>query len=143
MLIGEFRNKLADGFRVPFPKKFREILGTKLILAQGYEGCLVAVSPAQWEELVYGSASGPFVSQSVRDTTRFLLGSAAEIELDDQGRFVVPENLREYTGITGEVAFLGLGRWVEIWDLGRWQGRKRYLSEHGGEIAEKLSKAEL
>src|SRR3989339_285846 len=98
MLIGEFRNKLADGFRVAFPKKFRSEMGEKLILAQGYEGCLIAVSPQSWDQLVLDAASGPFVSQSVRDTTRFILGSAAEVELDEQGRFVVPENLREAAG---------------------------------------------
>ena len=143
MLIGEFRNKLADGFRVPFPKKFRELLGSRLILAQGYEGCLIAVSPTQWVDIVEGSAKGPFVAQSVRDTTRFLLGSGAEIELDDQGRFVVPEGIRECSGLREEVVFLGLGRWVEVWDLTRWQERKKYIEEHGAEIAEKLSKLEL
>lgn len=143
MLIGEFRNKLADGFRVAFPKKFREGLGERLILTQGYEGCLIAVSPQAWDQLVADAAAGPFVSQSVRDTTRFLMGSAAEVELDEQGRFVIPENLREAAGIKDEVAFLGLGRWVEIWDQHTWSERKRYIKEHGSEIAEKLSRVEL
>ena len=143
MLIGEFRNKLADGFRVAFPKKFRSEMGEKLILAQGYEGCLIAVSPQSWDQLVLDAASGPFVSQSVRDTTRFILGSAAEVELDEQGRFVVPENLREAAGIKDEIAFLGLGRWVEVWDLSHWAEHKKYINEHGSEIAEKLSGIEL
>ena len=143
MLIGEFRNKLVAGFRVAFPKKFRQELSERFILAQGYEGCLLAVSVSQWQSLTSGAAGGPFVSQSVRDTTRFLLGSAAEVELDDQGRFVVPESLRQYAGISGEIAFLGLGRWVELWDLNSWLERKEYLSEHGGEIAEKLANLEI
>lgn len=143
MLIGEFRNKLADGFRVAFPKKFREDLGERLIIARGYEGCLIAVSPQAWSQLISDAATGPFVSQSVRDTSRFLLGSAAEIELDEQGRFVVPENLREAAGIKDEITFLGLGRWVEIWDQALWTERKKYISEHGSEIAEKLSKIEV
>ena len=143
MLIGEFRNKLVDGFRVAFPKKFRQELGEKFVLAQGYEGCLVAVSSSQWEQLMVGAAGGPFVSQSVRDTSRFLLGSAAAVELDDQGRFVVPESLRQYAGISGEISFLGLGRWVELWDLNKWLARKQYIDEHGSEIAEKLSKLEI
>jgi MraZ protein len=143
MLIGEFRNKLVDGFRVAFPKKFRQEMGEKLILAQGYEGCLIAVSPKSWDLLISDAAAGPFVSQSVRDTTRFLLGSAAEVELDEQGRFVVPEGLREASGIKDEIAFLGLGRWVEVWDLAVWNDRKKYIKEHGSEIAERLSRIEL
>lgn len=143
MLIGEFRNKIVDGFRVAFPKKFRQELGEKFILAQGYEGCLIAVSESQWHLLVRGAATGPFASQSVRDTSRFLLGSAAEVELDGQGRFVVPENLRDYAAISGEISFLGLGRWVELWDLNKWLERKKYIDEHGSEISEKLSKLEI
>lgn len=143
MIIGEFRNKLVDGFRVAFPKKFRQELSEKFILAQGYEGCLIAVSETQWGQLVSDAATGPFASQSVRDTSRFLLGSACEVELDDQGRFVVPENLREYAAFSGEIAFLGLGRWVELWDLNRWLLHKKYINEHGSEIAEKLAKIEL
>lgn len=134
---------MVDGYRVAFPKKFRQVLGEKFVLSQGYEGCLLAVSESSWGQLVSGAATGPFVSQSVRDTSRFLLGSANEVELDDQGRFVIPENLREYSGIGGEIAFLGLGRWVELWDLDRWLEHKKYIVEHGGEIAEKLSRLEI
>src|SRR3989344_798316 len=103
MIIGEFRNKLASGNRLAFPKKFREEMGNKLIITQGYEGCLVIVDEKGWESLINDAARGPFVSQSVRDTTRFLLGSACEIELDEQGRFVLPSNLTAYSKITEEV----------------------------------------
>lgn len=143
MLIGEYRNKLVAGNRLVLPKKFREEIGSKVIITQGYEGCLVVVSPVQWGALVQEAAGGPFVSEATRDTTRFLLGGAAELELDEQGRFVVPENLRSYATITGEVCFLGLGRWLEIWDGLRWQERKKYIGEHSGEISEKLSGLEI
>ena len=115
MIIGEYTNKLVAGNRLSFPKKFREEMGTKLVITQGYEGCLVIVDEKGWDHLVSDAAKGPFVSQSVRDTTRFLLGSAAEVELDDQGRFVLPANLTTYSKITEEVVFLGLGSWVEVW----------------------------
>ena len=90
MIIGEYQQKLGDKNRIAFPKKFREELGNRLIMTKGYEGCLVIMSPAQWEEMVSDAVSGPFVSGLVRDTSRFLLASATEIELDSQGRFVVP-----------------------------------------------------
>jgi len=86
-------------------------------------------------------AEGPFVSRAVRDTTRFLLGSAFEIELDDQGRFVLPEALRTYAEIEKEAVFAGLGRWVEIWDGGRWVERQKYLDKRGSALAERLAKA--
>ena len=114
-----------------------------MVITQGYEGCLVIVDEKGWDHLVTDTAKGPFVSQSVRDTTRFLLGSAAEVELDDQGRFVLPANLTTYSKITEEVVFLGLGRWVEVWSLDTWNERKKYIDDHSGEIGEKLSNLKL
>ena len=143
MLIGEFKNNLGEKNRIAVPKKFRESLGNKLIVTHGYEGCLIMVSPDQWENLTVEAASGPFVSASVRDTTRFLLGGATEVELDKQGRFVMPQNLVSYAFLKSEVIFLGLGRWVEIWDSSKWQKRKEYLSQNSSEIAEKLASVNL
>jgi MraZ protein len=143
MLIGEFINHVGEKNRIAVPKKLREELGNKLIVTQGYEGCLIVVSPAQWQSMIDESASGPFVSHSVRDTSRFLLGGALEVELDDQGRFVLSPSLTEYANVEDEVVFLGLGRWVEIWDKKKWQERKNYIGEHSSDIAEKLSNIAL
>ncbi|MBI4091164.1 hypothetical protein HY419_00265 [candidate division WWE3 bacterium] len=143
MIIGEFRNKLVSGNRLAFPKKFREEMGFKVIVAHGYEGCLLIVDEKRWESLISEAAKGPFVSEPVRDTTRFLLGSAAEVELDEQGRFVLPANLKEYAQITEDVVFLGLGRWVELWSIEKWAERKKYVNDHSGEIGEKLSGLKL
>lgn len=143
MVIGEFRNKLVQGNRLVFPKKFRDELGNKVVITQGYEGCLVIVSEKGWESLIKDAATGPFVSQSVRDTSRFLLGSACEIEFDDQGRFVLPTNLKDYSSIMEEVVFLGLNRWVELWSEEKWNERKSFINDHSSEIGEKLSGVSL
>ncbi len=103
----------------------------------------MVISPKSWKELLAEVAKGPFVSRAVRDTTRFLLGSAFEIELDDQGRFVLPETLRSYAEIGEEVVFLGLGRWVEVWAGKRWVKRQHYLEKRGSQLANKLAKVEL
>ena len=138
MIIGEYQQKLGDKNRIAFPKKFREELGNKLIMTKGYEGCLVIMSPAQWEEMVSDSVSGPFVSGVVRDTSRFLLAGASEIELDSQGRFVVPNYLKEYSKLNLEGVFLGLGRWVELWGLEKWKKKKSDVENESSAIGEKL-----
>lgn len=143
MLIGEYQYKVGEKKRTALPKKFRDELGKKIIITQGYEGCLIVVSPEQWKKIISDAASGPFVSGAVRDTSRFLLGGAVEVELDDQGRFVLPQNLLEYAKIEEEVCFLGLNRWVEIWDAKHWNERKQYIAEHSSEIAEKLGELEV
>lgn len=138
MIIGEYQQKLGDKNRIAFPKKFREELGNKLIMTKGYEGCLVIMSPAQWEEMVSDSVSGPFVSGLIRDTSRFLLASASEIELDSQGRFVIPSYLKEYSELDSEGVFLGLGRWVELWGQEKWSKKKSDVEKTSSVIGEKL-----
>lgn len=101
------------------------------------------VSLSGWQELLATVAKGPFVSRAVRDTTRFLLGNAFEIELDAQGRFVLPEVLRSYAEIGEEAVFLGLGRWAEIWDGKRWARRQDYLGRQGSDLADRLAKIDL
>lgn len=139
MIIGEYRQKLTERNRIAFPSKFREVLGNKLIVSKGYEGCLLVMSPDQWNALVSDSISGPFVSGLVRDSARFLFGSATEIELDSQGRFVIPQYLMEYSNFSSEGVFLGLGRWVELWSLSEWDKKKKEVEDNSSSVAEKLS----
>jgi len=139
LLIGEYAAKLTEKNRVALPKKFREILGTKVIVTNGYEGCLIVVSEQQFEELTSDITVGKFVNNDVRDTTRFLLGGAHEVELDSQGRFVLPSNLLDYSGIIEDVCFLGLKRWVELWGKERWTSKKDDIANNASDIANRLS----
>jgi MraZ protein len=143
MLIGSYTQRVGPKYRTAFPSRFRRFLGKKIILTRGYEGCLLAVSVESWQKLLETVAKGPFVSRAVRDTTRFLLGNAFEIGLDDQGRFVLPEMLREYAGIGERAVFVGLGRWVEIWDEKLWSERQKYLAKEGSGLAERLAEIDL
>jgi len=138
MLIGQFRSKTNAKGRVAFPKKFREVLGDSLVVTVGYENSLMIVSAKDWQTLVASAADKPFIFGSARDTNRFLLGEATEVELDEQGRFVLPAYLREYAKIGEEVVFLGLNKYVEVWDKSAWEEYQKYLNEHIGEIAERL-----
>lgn len=143
MLIGEFTTKFTSGNRIALPKKFRSELGDFLIVTQGYEGCLVLVDKARFQKLTEGVANKPFIAGDVRETTRFLLGGAHEIELDPQGRFVLPNHLSQHAKIKDdEVVFLGLINWVEIWSKGRWDEHKEKLEQKSAEIAERLARME-
>lgn len=143
MLIGQYHSKVSVKGRIAFPKKFRDVLGDKLVVTMGYEGSLIIVSEDGWKALIEGTEDKPFLFGSARDTNRFLLGSASEVELDEQGRFVIPSYLRDYAKINQELVFLGLNKYVEVWDKQRWLEHQKYLGEHIGEIAEKLGEIDL
>ncbi len=140
MLLGQFAASVGEKSRTAFPKKFREILGNKIILTQGFEKSLIAVSEEGWKALLEGTEGKPFTYPEARETQRFLLGGAAFVEMDDKGRFVLPDYLRKYAELGDEIIFLGMHRYVEIWDKKRWEAYNQELSKNIGVIAERLSK---
>src|SRR5579872_4233940 len=108
MIIGRFEGKVDEKSRVAFPRKFREVFGSKLIITQGFEHSLIVVSQKSWQSLLEGTQGKPFTLLPARQTQRFLLGNAASVELDEKGRFILPDYLRDFATIQTEIVFIGL-----------------------------------
>jgi MraZ protein len=142
MLLGQYDGKIDAKGRTAFPKKFREVLGDKLIVTLGYENSLIIVSEENWKALLEGTEGRPFIESETRETQRFLLGGASNIELDGKGRFVLPAYLREFAGVEDDVVFIGLSRYVEIWDKGRWLIYRKGLEKNIDSISKRLAKKE-
>lgn len=142
MLIGQYESSISSKKQIAIPKKFREILGESLIVTKGFENCLIIVSEKHWKTLLEGTEGRPFTNRSTRELQRFLLGNATYIGLDSKGRFVVPEYLRVFAGITEKVIFAGLTRFIEVWDKTRWDKHQLDLSRRIESIAEKLGDSE-
>ena len=139
MLIGSFKNNIGDKSRVAFPIKFKNELGTSLIITKGYESCLIIVDKSKFSGLMNSIKDVPFVNSGLRDTKRFLIGSAQEIELDKQGRFVIPPDLRKYASLGNECVFIGLVDWIELWDKSIWDKKEESINSNSSEISDKLS----
>ena len=140
MLIGQYESKIDNKGRTALPKKFREFLGNNIIVTLGYENSLIIVSEGQWQALLEGTAGRPFIEYETRETQRFLLGGASSMELDSKGRFILPFYLRQFAKIEEEVIFLGLSRYVEIWDKKRWQEYQMHLEKNIEKISSRLVK---
>jgi MraZ protein len=139
MLIGQYASRLGEKHQAALPKKFREVLGERLIVTKGFENCLIIVSEENWKTLLEGTEGRPFTDKSARELQRFLLGNATDVELDSKGRFVIPEYLRNFAGIDKDIVFAGIQRFVEIWDKSKWEEHQLELSKDIDFIAEKLS----
>ncbi len=138
MLLGQYEGKLGAKSRIAFPSRFRKILGDKLIITLGYENSLIVVSEQNWKALLEGTEGKPFIQSETRETQRFLLGGAVPIELDSKGRFIIPVFLREFAEIKDEVVFLGLSRYIEIWDKGKWLIYRKNLEKKIDRISQRL-----
>ncbi len=140
MLLGTYTVAFSSKHRVAVPSQFRKYLGENFILAKWYEGCLVLVShdfwKALWQRLTGGEA---IIVSQIRDTERFIMASAYEMELDDQGRIVIPEKLVLYAGLGNAVSFLGIGDRVEIWDEAKWSEKEKLLIKEAPKLINELA----
>lgn len=142
MLIGQYEGKIDHKQRAALPKKFREVLGDKLIITLGYENSLIVVSEKNWKALLEGTEGRPFIDSATRETQRFLLGGASNVELDRKGRFIFPAYLREFAGVKENVVFIGLSRYVELWSKEKWEEYRKTLAKNIDSISQKLVKKE-
>ena len=139
MLLGEYHVQISDKYRVAIPKKLRARMGDGLIITKGYEQCLILIDSNQWMTLINSISKKSLLALDVRDSKRYLLGGAMEIEPDSQGRFVLSENHRSFAYLEESVVFVGIGEWVEIWDRERWSQKTKELSNNVSDIADRLS----
>lgn len=138
MVLGQYDARCDEKGRIAFPKRFRSVLGEKLILTQGYENSIIIVSEEGWKTLLEGTEGKPFIQQEARETQRFLLGGATFVELDSKGRFILPAYLRQFGTIEEEVIFVGLHRFVELWNKKRWEAYNKNLEKQIDTISKRL-----
>jgi MraZ protein len=140
MLIGSFQSKITDGNRVAVPKKLRTELGDRFIVAKWYEQCVVMISLTDWEALLQKlTGKQELLTRAVRDTDRFILGSAFEVEVDRQGRINLPTNLSTFAKLSTDVVFLGLGSRVELWDQTTWEAKEAQIATEAADLLENMS----
>lgn len=140
MLIGQYQAVISSKRRVAIPKKFLRELGSKVVVARWYENCLVIVGDKDWKELLNKlTGNAELFTAPVRETDRFILGSAFEEEPDSQGRIVIPEYLASYASLESEVVFIGLGSRIEIWDKGLWSKKELDLAKDAAALIEKFA----
>ncbi|MCG8347861.1 MAG: division/cell wall cluster transcriptional repressor MraZ [Chloroflexales bacterium] len=139
MFLGEFEHVIDDKGRVAIPARFREELGEGLILTRGFERCLQAFPRPIWQSLSQRISSLSLGNEEARNLRRMLFANAAEVEVDRQGRILIPQNLREYAGLSEQVIIAGLDTYFELWSRDRWQNVLESLDSNGSSIAEQLS----
>ena len=131
MFIGHFQTNFDNTKgRTAMPVIFRKSIGVKAIITKGYENSLIMVSIEEWQQIVGQVSTGNFLSSMQRQTDRFLLGNAFEVEFDSQGRFIIPLKLREHAKLGKEILFVGVGNRIEIWDRLVWEKNDLYLNEN-------------
>ena len=139
MLIGEYEHSLDVKGRLILPAKIREDMGEKFIVTKGLDGCLFGFSQTEWANFEEKLKALPLSNRNSREFTRFFLSGATECEIDKQGRFLIPNNLRESAELKKEAVIIGVGTRIEIWDKEKWKSYNSDENISADEIAENMT----
>ncbi len=136
--MGTYQNNVDPKGRVSIPVKYREALGERFYVTKGFDRCIDIHTVAGWEKLAGKLHKLSVTKRDMRDFVRFVFGNATEVELDKQGRILLPALLRETVGIEKEVIVMGVGDKIEIWDKAAWEKHQQELSRHIADISENV-----
>jgi len=140
MFIGEYRHSIDSKKRLAVPSKFRNELKSKVVITRGLDKCLFVYPLKVWEELAKKLGSLPVGESTTRSFIRIMLAGAVDVEIDKQGRVLVPDYLKDYAGFNKNVVIAGLYNRLEIWDEKKWNIYKKSAEKNTDEIAEQLGK---
>lgn len=136
MFMGEYNHTIDAKGRLIIPAKFREVLGEEFVVTKGMDGCLFVFDNPEWQVFADKLRGLPMIDKEARQFTRFFLAGAAGVEVDKQGRILLPAVLRSFAGLEKEVALVGVGSRIEIWDKATWEEKNQY--DDMDEIAENM-----
>ena len=121
MFLGEYQHSLDAKGRVILPARYRDQLAEGAFVTKGRGGCLSVYTPEEFEQVASQMREQSKRGNQELNAARSFFSGAQEIRLDRQGRVALPQNLREFAGLTRDVVVVGVFSRVEIWDRDRWQ----------------------
>ncbi|MDD3897721.1 MAG: division/cell wall cluster transcriptional repressor MraZ [Syntrophomonadaceae bacterium] len=138
MFLGEYQHSLDSKGRITVPSRFREQLGEKFVATKGLDNCIFLYPMEEWKTIEEKLKSLPFTRADVRSFARFFFSGASEMEIDRQGRTLMPVNLREYASIDKDLIIIGVGSRIEIWSAANWGKYTLEAESSYEEIAESM-----
>lgn len=134
--------------RIVMPTRYRECLQKEynnqvVMTIDTEEHCLLLYPLSAWEIIESKLTQLPSFNSKARRIQRLLIGHATEVELDGNGRILLPPLLREYAGLEKHAVLIGQGKKFELWDEKHWQeSREKWLADEalldGADLPEEL-----
>ena len=136
---GHFEYSLDAKNRLTIPAKFRASFSGGLVLAKWLDPCVAIFTPEDFERFQDSFLPDMHpLSPDRRKLTRFFSGGSYDVELDSAGRVTLNAELLKYAGITKDVAVIGSGDHLEVWDGGSYANDQTDLPDQVARIAESL-----
>jgi MraZ protein len=121
VFLGTYAPRLDEKGRIILPAKFAESLADGVVITRGQERCLYVYARDEFDRVHERIRQAPVTSRDARNYLRVFLSGAHDETPDKQRRVTIPQTLRTYAGLDRELAVLGVGDRVEIWDATAWE----------------------
>ena len=138
MLIGEYKHTLDDKNRISLTSRLRKEMGKSVVLAPGLDRCLSLYTTKEWQKISTKLSDSSMLASDNRSFSRFMFGQAIVVEIDGCGRILIPEYLKNRSGLSSKVVVIGVQYRVEIWNEDTWNEYKQEVETKADALADKL-----
>lgn len=139
MFVGKYNNSIDDKYRLIIPAKFREELGSSCVVAKSLDRCLTIYTVDEWQKFADKLDELPMSNPAARKVKRHFSSSAADCDIDKQGRMTIPQELREYARIEKDLITVGSNKVIEVWGKEQWNSE---LDPESGDMLDASKAAE-
>jgi MraZ protein len=142
MFRGANKVTLDSKGRLAMPTRYRERIversnGRLIATVDRADRCLLIYPLPEWEEIELKLRRLPTLNPVARRLQRLMIGHATDLDLDANGRILIPPSLREYAQLNRTAMLIGQGNRFELWDEAQWnENREAWLQ--ADESAEEL-----
>ncbi len=137
MFYGTHEHTVDGKNRLTLPAKFREGLGSEVVLVRGIDHNVDVHPRASWDANVERVAALDPLTREAREMKRFFFPGASAAEVDKQGRVLLPPEHAQRLG--KDVAVLGMHDHIEIWSRSEWAAHLAEIEGRVGDVAERAA----
>ena len=129
MFLGQYRHNFDAKGRLTVPARFRELLTDGAFVTQGFEKNLMVLTTPAFEIITQRVNQTSITDPTARDLKRLLFSNADRVAPDKNGRILIPQFLREQSGLNSEAVLVGVGDYFEIWSPEQWEEKMALLND--------------
>lgn len=141
MFLGEYSHNIDEKGRLTLPARWREELGQRVVVTRGMEPCLFVFPAAKFETFLNEINTVGMTASDARGLSRFFSSKATDDELDKQGRVSLPQTLRDFANLNGEVMVVGNFDHIELWMPSRYEHVDADLVKNVPDMSERVNQA--
>lgn len=143
MFTGRYYHTIETKGRLAIPLAFREELTSGGVVTWGMDGCLFLFPNSYWQKFSEKLASLSLTNPQARNLTRLLVQSAVDLNLDAQGRTLIPDHLKQQANLKKQVVVAGSLTRIEIWDRDLYHEHLDLIAQTINEPNEALEQLQL